>query len=189
MFFVNGATLASWTPRLPELQADLGISDAALGVTLVGMGIGGLASSMFSGWLVDRRGSRTMTMTTSAAMSLWLPLLGIAPTVCATASILSLIEHEVPEHALVQLLSLRRENLEIVEVEIGAESPAAGRRIGELDLPRGCLLISVLRERHAMVPDGKTELQPGDQVLAIVEPETEEDLARQLLPVDRASAA
>jgi trk system potassium uptake protein TrkA len=116
-------------------------------------------------------------------------LLGIAPTVCATASILSLIEHEVPEHALVQLLSLRRENLEIVEVEIGAESPAAGRRIGELDLPRGCLLISVLRERHAMVPDGKTELQPGDQVLAIVEPETEEDLARQLLPVDRASAA
>jgi predicted MFS family arabinose efflux permease len=79
-FFVNGATLSSWTPRLPELQADLGISDAALGVTLVGMGIGGLASSMFSGWLVDRRGSRTMTMTTSAAMSLWLPLLGFAPT-------------------------------------------------------------------------------------------------------------
>ena len=34
------------------------------------MGVGGLASSLFSGWLVDRRGSRTMTMTTSAAMSL-----------------------------------------------------------------------------------------------------------------------
>ena len=80
MFFVNGATFSSWTPRLPELQAELGISDAALGLTLVGMGLGGLASSLFSGWLVDRRGSRTMTMTTSAAMSLWLPLLGIAPT-------------------------------------------------------------------------------------------------------------
>ena len=80
MFFVNGATLSSWTPRLPELQVELGISDAALGLTLVGMGLGGLASSVFSGWLVDRRGSRTMTMTTSAAMSLWLPLLGVAPT-------------------------------------------------------------------------------------------------------------
>ena len=57
-----------------------GISDAALGLTLVGMGLGGLAASLFSGWLVDRRGSRTMTMTTSAAMSLWLPLLGVAPT-------------------------------------------------------------------------------------------------------------
>ena len=80
MFFVNGATLSSWTPRLPEVQADLGISDAALGLTLVGMGLGGLAASLFSGWLVDRRGSRTMTMTTSAAMSLWLPLLGVAAT-------------------------------------------------------------------------------------------------------------
>ena len=80
VFFVNGATLSSWIPRLPELQAELGISDAALGLTLVGMGLGGLASSLFSGLLVDRRGSRTMTMTTSAAMSLWLPILGIAPT-------------------------------------------------------------------------------------------------------------
>jgi predicted MFS family arabinose efflux permease len=80
VFFVNGATLSSWTPRLPEVQEDLGISDAALGLTLVGMGLGGLVASLFSGWLVDRRGSRTMTMTTSAAMSLWLPLLGVAPT-------------------------------------------------------------------------------------------------------------
>jgi MFS family permease len=80
VFFVNGATLSSWTPRLPEVQADLGISDAALGLTLVGMGLGGLAASTVSGWLVDRRGSRTMTVTTSAAMSLWLPLLGLAPT-------------------------------------------------------------------------------------------------------------
>jgi trk system potassium uptake protein TrkA len=115
-------------------------------------------------------------------------LLGIAPTVCATASILSLIEHEVPQHALVHLLSLRRENLEIVEVEVGGDSPGAGRRIGELDLPRGCLLISVLRDKHAMVPDGKTILQPGDQILAIVEPAHEGELARQFLPADRAVA-
>ena len=80
MFFVNGATFSSWVPRLPELQRELGISDGALGLTLVGMGLGGLASSAFSGWLVDRWGSRTMTVTTSAAMSLWLPILGLAPT-------------------------------------------------------------------------------------------------------------
>jgi trk/ktr system potassium uptake protein len=116
-------------------------------------------------------------------------LLGIGPTVCATASILSLIEHEVPEHSLVHLLSLRRENLEIVEVEIHDDSPAAGKRVGELDLPRGSLLISILRAKHALVPDGKTVLEPGDQVVAIVEPAGESDLARQLLPAHRAGAA
>lgn len=91
VFFVNGATFSSWSPRLPELQQELGISDPALGLTLVGMGLGGLASSVGSGWLVDRWGSRTMTMTTSAAMSLWLPVLGLAPTaVLVFASLLVL---------------------------------------------------------------------------------------------------
>ncbi len=80
MFFVNGATFASWSPRLPELQDNLGISDAALGLTLLGSGVGGLIASSFSGWLVDRRGSRTMTVLTSAALSLALPWLAFAPT-------------------------------------------------------------------------------------------------------------
>ena len=36
-------------------------------------------------------------------------LLGIAPSVCATTSIMRLIEHELPDHELVPLLELRRE--------------------------------------------------------------------------------
>src|SRR5215218_5876591 len=79
-FFTNGASFSSWSPRLPELQRELGISDAALGLTLVGMGLGGFLSSSFSGWLVDQWGSRTMMTTTAAALSLWLPILGLAPT-------------------------------------------------------------------------------------------------------------
>ena len=91
MFFANGATFSSWTPRLPELQRELGISDFALGLTLVGMGLGGLASSSCSGWLVDRFGSRTVTTATSAALALWLPVLGLAPTaVLVFASLLVL---------------------------------------------------------------------------------------------------
>ncbi len=45
-------------------------------------------------------------------------LLGVSPTVSATSMVLALIEHEVPQHELVHLLELRKENLEIVEVEI-----------------------------------------------------------------------
>lgn len=109
-------------------------------------------------------------------------LLGIGPTVCSTTSILSLIEHEVPQNHLVHLLSLRRENLDIVEVVLQEGSPAAGRAIVELELPPGSLLISILRDRTAMVPDGRTVLAPGDQILAIVEPARADDLAAVLTP-------
>jgi trk system potassium uptake protein TrkA len=108
-------------------------------------------------------------------------LLGISPTVSATNTILALIEHEVPEHELIHLLELRKENLEIVEVQIDEKSPSAGKRVSGLQLPSGSRLISVMREGRAEIPDSETELQPGDQVLAILEPGKEDELRRVLL--------
>ena len=54
-------------------------------------------------------------------------LLGLEQTVSATQMVLGLIEHEVPAHELIHLLELRKENLEIVEVEIDEGAAAAGR--------------------------------------------------------------
>jgi trk/ktr system potassium uptake protein len=108
-------------------------------------------------------------------------LLGIAPTVSATNMVLALIEHEVPQHELVHLLELRKENLEIVEVEIKRGSSAEGKRVEDLRLPESTRLISVMREGRAEIAVGSTELHAGDQVLAILEPGRETELKRVLL--------
>jgi len=108
-------------------------------------------------------------------------LLGISPTVCATAGILALVEHEVPEHDIIHLLELRKENLEIVEVLIDRDSPSAGKRIERLRLPDGARLISVMRDGASEIADSETELKAGDQVLAILEPGKEDELRRVLL--------
>ena len=108
-------------------------------------------------------------------------LLGISPTICATSSIMALVEHEVPEHDLIHLLELRKENLEIVEVQIDKGSPCAGRKVEKLRLPEGSRLISVMRNGHAEIAVGSTELRPGDQVLAILQPGKEDELRKILL--------
>jgi len=108
-------------------------------------------------------------------------LLGISPTVSATRGLMALIEHEVPEHDLVHLLELRKENLEIVEVLIDESAPAAGKRVEMLELPEGSRLISVMRNGRSEIAVGSTELQPGDQVLAILQPGKEDELKRVLL--------
>ncbi|HEY8030030.1 MAG TPA: TrkA family potassium uptake protein [Gaiellaceae bacterium] len=108
-------------------------------------------------------------------------LLGISPTVCATSSIMALVEHEVPEHDLIHLLELRKENLEIVEVQIDKNSPSAGKRVENLELPDGARLISVMRSGRAEIAVGATQLEAGDQVLAILEPGKEDELRRVLL--------
>jgi trk system potassium uptake protein TrkA len=108
-------------------------------------------------------------------------LLGISPTVSATGSIMALIEHEVPEHGLIHLLELRKENLEIVEVTVGAKAACAGKTIKQVKLPEGSRLISVVRDGKAEIPDEQTQLEPGDSVLAILEPGKEDELRRILV--------
>jgi len=108
-------------------------------------------------------------------------LLGISPTVSATGAIMALIEHEVPEHGLIHLLELRKENLEIVEVTVGAKAACAGKRIKQVALPEGSRVISVVRDGKAEIPDEHTQLEPGDSVLAILEPGKEDELRRVLV--------
>jgi trk system potassium uptake protein len=110
-------------------------------------------------------------------------MVGITLTVSATATILALIEHELPQHELVTLIDLKRENLEIVEFAIGAASPAAGKFVRELNLPSRSRLISVTRDGRAEIAIGDTQLAPGDLVMAILEPDVEDELKNQLMPV------
>lgn len=108
-------------------------------------------------------------------------LLGIDETVCATSSLLGLVEHEVPEHGLVKLLELRKEGLDVVEVQIVERAPAAGTEAGRLDLPPGARLITVFREGLTELINDATVFRPGDQVLAVVPPESASDLRLALL--------
>jgi len=111
-----------------------------------------------------------------------LDLLDVDATVSASSMIISMIEHELPHHQFVPLLSLRRENMELVEIEINEESPAAHLAIADLRLPEGVLLATILRGDAAIVARGSEVLLPGDQVLCLLPPGKEKDLIRALLP-------
>jgi trk system potassium uptake protein TrkA len=109
-------------------------------------------------------------------------LLGIKPWVSATDLILRLIEHEVPEYGLVHLLDLPEERLEIIEMLLEDDSKVAGQRVGDLQMPEGSLLISVLRAGRGFVPGPDTVLEAGDEILAVLDPGREEDLKTFLGP-------
>lgn len=103
-------------------------------------------------------------------------LLGIQPAVSATDLILRLIEHEVPRYGLVHLLALEEERLEIIELEVPAGSPVAGRSVSDVTLPEGSLIISVLRNGSGFVPKGDTVIEAGDEVLLVLDPGLEDTI-------------
>jgi trk system potassium uptake protein TrkA len=109
-------------------------------------------------------------------------LLGIQPAVSATDLILRLIEHEVPQYGLVHLLDLPAERLEIIEIEVTENAPAAARRVVDIDIPDGALIISVLRGGEGFVPNAETVINAGDEVLLVLDPGLEEAITMQFAP-------
>ncbi|MCX6373127.1 MAG: NAD-binding protein [Actinobacteria bacterium] len=109
-------------------------------------------------------------------------LLGVENTVCATTAMLNLIMHELPTHKFVHLLSLKREQVEVVELEVGENSPFAHTYVQDIDLPEGVVLAAIVRAGHALVARGSTEILPGDYVLCLLPPGREQDLIKVFLP-------
>jgi trk system potassium uptake protein TrkA len=109
-------------------------------------------------------------------------LLGVENTVCATTAMLNLIMHELPAHKFVHLLSLKREKVEVVELEVSDTSPFANTYVQDIDLPEGVLLAAIVRAGNALVARGSTEILPGDYVLCLLPPGKERELIKVFLP-------
>ncbi|HOG48376.1 MAG TPA: TrkA family potassium uptake protein [Anaerolineae bacterium] len=107
--------------------------------------------------------------------------LGIDVAVSSTELILSHIKQLLPAQSLLHLLTLHNVGVSFVELELPPNSPAIGRPLRELGIPDDCILPLVVRGgAQAIIPNGNTTLQAGDQVIA-VSAEASDDTLRRIL--------
>jgi trk system potassium uptake protein TrkA len=102
--------------------------------------------------------------------------LGIDTTVSSTKIIFNLIEQQIETDEVIPLAALQRGNIEIVEVDLGPGSPVIGKKIPYINLPQETLVISIVREGHALLPNIDVEFREGDSVIALVTAEKEAEL-------------
>jgi fucose permease len=79
VFFLHGAGAGMWVARIPAVQERLGLGVGALGLALLGAGLGTLVAMVPTGALIARRGSRTVVLWTAWPAALTLALLAVAP--------------------------------------------------------------------------------------------------------------
>jgi len=72
------------------------------------------------------------------------------------------------------------EHGDLLELSLGPESPASGKQVVELGLPRTALLVLLKRKGRSYVPRGGTILQPGDVLLVATRKEDHEELRTRL---------
>jgi trk system potassium uptake protein TrkA len=89
----------------------------------------------------------------------------------------SLIEEEMSWGDMMTLLKIRRGRYSLVEEKIPEGARAIGVAIKDLALPEECVIAAIIRQGRVIIPRGITELEVGDEVLAVVGPGAAEKLA------------
>lgn len=93
--------------------------------------------------------------------------LGVDSVVSSTAHIADIIEQEVDWVSINRMLSEKVGDVRIREFPVAAGSHAAGKTIESMNLPKGTILISIIREKEAIIPNGQTSVFAGDSVIML----------------------
>jgi trk system potassium uptake protein TrkA len=94
---------------------------------------------------------------------------GVDTAVSPPHMLTSMVEEAVTTGDLVQLLPLEGGRVSIVEMRLGPESPAVGRPIYELRLPKDAAIVAVIRDGHVVIPQPETVFGAGDELVALTD--------------------
>src|SRR6266478_6943356 len=108
--------------------------------------------------------ARTIARLNNPKNDLLFQKLGIDVTVSPTKAILSLIESELPGPHFVQLMILKKAGLEILEMSIPPLSLVAGKQLSQINLPRRCNLVLIIRDKEPIFPSADTVLEANDDI-------------------------
>jgi MFS family permease len=81
IFLIHGLIIATWASRIPAFQAQLHLSPAVLGRSLMMAAIGSVFAMPVAGWLIHKFGSLSITLGSTLGFGLALPLIAGSNTV------------------------------------------------------------------------------------------------------------
>lgn len=103
--------------------------------------------------------------------------LGIDTTVSSTQIIFNLLEQQIEPGEIIPVGALKNGNIEVVAVGVSGRSPVLGRSIRDLELG-SALIISIIRNDHAQLPQAETRFEIDDTVIAMVPAAEEMELRK-----------
>lgn len=106
--------------------------------------------------------------------------LGIDETVSSTRLLMSVIEQELPTGGFLPLMPLTGSHLELIEAEVAAGTPSAGRAVGALALPPGSLVGGIVRAGAILHADAGVRLEVGDRIIVFSPTAAEGDVRKAL---------
>lgn len=78
-FFLNGFIYANWVSRLPRIQEQYQADNGTIGIVLLAMSLGAVAAMPFTGWMIIKNGSRTISLASLLIYCAFVPFIPFMP--------------------------------------------------------------------------------------------------------------
>ena len=101
---------------------------------------------------------------------------GVDVSVSTPQLLTALVEEAVSVGSLVRLLQFEGGDAHLVEVTLADDSPARGRPLSDLAVPRDASLVAIVRAGRVVIPRGDTVMSVGDEVVALVTNQSEDQV-------------
>ncbi len=105
---------------------------------------------------------------------------GVDVSVSTPHLLTALVEEAVNVGSFVSILSFEHGRTQLAEVTLADDSPAIGREIAALDLPRETTVVAVVRDGHVVTPSPELVLHRNDEVVILIGSDAEADVKRAL---------
>ncbi len=105
---------------------------------------------------------------------------GVDLSVSTPHLITALVEEAVTVGRLVRLLQFEGGRARLVEVTLAPDAPVIDQALRDVNIPRDATVVAIVRDEHVVMPRGDTVFESGDEVMAMVTPEAEDEVRRIL---------
>lgn len=107
---------------------------------------------------------------------------GVDVAVSTPRLMTALIEEAVSVGDLVRIFTFHKGGATMVELTLPVDSPYAGARIGDVELPGDTVLVGIIREQRPIAPTPDDTMEAHDELLFMTTPDVELDLENLLSP-------
>jgi trk system potassium uptake protein TrkA len=143
-------------------------------------------TNIFASVLAKREGcSRAITLVNKSSYESFLPTLGIDAVVSPNAITISTILRHLRPLSISGLYTLREDFGEVIEATALEGSRLVQGALREIGTPDGMLIGAIVRKGDVIIPNGSTQVQSGDNVIAVVTYQALHKAERMLAGVSR----
>ncbi|MEV6611386.1 MULTISPECIES: TrkA family potassium uptake protein [unclassified Kutzneria] len=105
---------------------------------------------------------------------------GVDVAVSTPRMLAAMVEEAVNIGDLVRLMTLRQGQANLVEITLPDDTNLAGQAVGQLNLPRDCALVTILRGGRVIVPQADDPFEQGDELLFVASADVEHEIRSAL---------